>query len=221
VGERLAGAWLGMGCGGLVRINRSFSRTLLFRINKDMEKKNALAHERNEVSETISVQRDAYRQFLSSVDVRLDRGITLTLKQHRESFGLGGIKRVLKLTNQDVELVAEEFMKRLNKRLLGRSCRDFKNSLFFLPVYERGSVSGRLHLHCAVGNIPRHIDIKKFATKVVTVARGLDWIDKQIDIDFNPHRGNIINYLTKTIRDTRSDIVLWGRTPERMLSLSV
>ena len=190
-----------------------------------MEKKNTqtneLAHRRNEVSETISLQRDAYRDFLSSMAVRIDRGITLTLKQHREAFGVDGIKRVVKLTDQDVEQVAEEFMKRLNKRLLGRSCKDFKNSLFFLPVYERGSVSGRLHLHFAVGNIPRHINLKKFGDTVVKVARGLDWMDEQIDIDFNPHRGNIINYLTKTIRDTRSDIVLWNRTPERMLSLAI
>ena len=81
-------------------IKRLFSRTLLFRINKGMEKNNELARKPNEVSETISVQRDAYRHFLSSVNVRLDRGITLTLKQHREAFGVGGIKRVVKLTDR-------------------------------------------------------------------------------------------------------------------------
>lgn len=202
-------------------IKRLFYRTLLFRINKGMEKKNTIAHRRNEVSETISLQRDAYRDFLSTISVRIDRGITLTLKQHRESFGLDGIKRVVKLTDDEVEKVAEEFMKRMNKRLLGRSNTTFKNSLFFLPVYERGTISGRLHLHIAIGNLPEHISPKDFGATVVKVARSLAWVDEQIDIDWTPHKNNIINYLTKTIRDTRSDIVLWDRTPERMLSLSV
>jgi hypothetical protein len=170
---------------------------------------------------TLSKERDRYRDYILSLPVRIDRGVTLTLKQHRVSYDARGYRRVETLKISDVEQLAEAFMKRLNKRILGRSYSNFENSLFFLPVFERGSVSGRLHLHFAVGNIPNHISPKKFGACVVKAFCGLDWADKQFDIDFSPFKQSIINYLTDTIRDDSSEMLLWERTPDKMLSHAV
>jgi hypothetical protein len=171
-------------------------------------------------SRNISTQRSHYREFLNSLNVSIDYGLTVTLKQHFGVVDQNGVTVYKKLTVDIVEKIAEEIMKRLNKRLLNRDYTDRKKSLFYIPVYETSNEQKRLHLHFAIGNVPSHISLKKFAVSVTKTLRNLDCVDNEIDLDLSPERKQIVNYLTKTIRDDRTDMILWNRTPPNILSLS-
>lgn len=164
--------------------------------------------------------RDHVRAHLNSLQIEIQYCVTITLKQHREMFDINGGKYIQKLDTDEAGRVAERFMIRLNERVLKRRYLIHRESLFFLPVLETGSKSGRLHLHIAIGNVPESIhwfDMKKPIHKALD---GLDWKDSKIYIDPFPDEKAIVSYLTKTINNN-SDMILLNRTPENMLKRSI
>ena len=86
--------------------------------------------------------------------------LTLTLKQHLRVAGTArrlsqhGYKSYQKLDRFIAEKVAAQFIERLNAEVFHTAARRYGKSLFYLPVLERGDVSGRLHLHIGIGAIP-------------------------------------------------------------------
>jgi hypothetical protein len=160
--------------------------------------------------------KDHVREHLSSLPVKIQFCVTITLKQHRVAYDKSGAKYIQKLTEDEAGRVAERFMIRLNERVLKRRYKQFGESLFFVPVLEAGSKSGRLHLHIAIGNVPR--DVSWFAMKhpIHKALDGLEWIDDQVFIDCRPDEQAVGSYLTKTVKKN-SDMILWERTPEKML----
>ncbi len=160
--------------------------------------------------------KDAVRSHLSSLPIHIQFCVTITLKQHREAFDRNGIKYVEKLTSEEAGRVAERFMVRLNERVLKRRFKMFRESLFFVPVLESGSKSGRLHLHIAIGNIPKEISWFSMKFPIHKSLSGLDWVDDQVFIDPSPDEKAVGSYLTKTVKKN-SDMILWERTPEKML----
>lgn len=165
--------------------------------------------------------RQAYRDWLNELDVRCDYGITLTLKKGVIICDWKGYEIYKKIDRNIAEKVAEDFMRRLNRKALGRSHTQFGNSLFFIPVIE-SSVAGDFHLHFAIGSLPRHIDFCSFKVLFNKARQRLEWIDNQIDVDINQskttefYNSRLINYLTKTIRNDCDDNLLlhrlWGKT---------
>ena len=161
--------------------------------------------------------RDANRAFLNSLPHKIQCAVTLTFKQTRETYDRDGNKCIEKLTAEKIDKCAEQFMKRLNSRVLGSRSRHLKQSLFYIPVREKGRMSERLHLHIGIGKLPDYCNWFDLGKAIKKVIAKLEWIDEQIDFDPQPNPVNVVNYLTKTVTTT-SDTILWDRTPQNMLS---
>ena len=159
-------------------------------------------------------KREQLRKWLASIGIRYQFGVTINFKSHVRTANNRGTW-YHKLSKNDYERVAEQFMKRLNLRVLGNEAKRRGGSLFFLPVLERGVLRGEYHLHIAIAGFRDMRNWWRHTRDILHVTNGLEEIRGRVDIDFEPNH-SIANYLTKTVKENDLEMVLWNRCPEHM-----
>jgi len=132
--------------------------------------------------------------------------LTLTLKQTIvEDTPKGTVRRAI--TKQDCERITQRFQQKLNFVVFGHAAKRHGKTLKYLPVVE-GERSGKnLHLHFAIGNLPKHVKLNQFDALVCQAKKYVEHIDEQHKVDI-ADRG-WLEYITKETAAKHSDNVLW------------
>lgn len=132
--------------------------------------------------------------------------LTLTLKQTIvEETPKGTVRRAI--TKQDCERITQRFQQKLNFVVFGHAAKRHGKTLKYLPVVE-GERSGKnLHLHFAIGNLPKHVKLNQFDALVCQAKKYVEHVDEQHKVDI-ADRG-WLEYITKETATKHSDNVLW------------
>lgn len=132
--------------------------------------------------------------------------LTLTLKQTIvEETPKGTVRRAI--TKQDCERITQRFQQKLNFVVFGHAAKRHGKTLKYLPVVE-GERSGKnLHLHFAIGNLPKHVKLNQFDALVCQAKKYVEHVDEQHKVDI-ADRG-WLEYITKETAAKHSDNVLW------------
>lgn len=132
--------------------------------------------------------------------------LTLTLKQTIvEETPKGTVRRAI--TKQDCERITQRFQQKLNFVVFGHAAKRHGKTLKYLPVVE-GEHSGKnLHLHFAIGNLPKHVKLNQFDALVCQAKKYVEHVDEQHKVDI-ADRG-WLEYITKETAAKHSDNVLW------------
>lgn len=132
--------------------------------------------------------------------------LTLTLKQTIvEETPKGTVIRAI--TKQDCERITQRFQQKLNFAVFGHAAKRHGKTLKYLPVVE-GERSGKnLHLHFAIGNLPKHVKLNQFDALVCQAKKYVEHVDEQHKVDI-ADRG-WLEYITKETASKHSDNVLW------------
>jgi hypothetical protein len=152
-------------------------------------------------------QKAATRMWLCSKSKEFPLALTLTLKQTIvETNARGTIRR--KLTRIDCERIAKRFTKKLNREVFGkRGAEKYGHSLKYLPVVEGERSSKNLHLHFAIGGLPKHVRFNQFDRLVTNAKLNVEFIDAQHKVDITD--SGWIEYITKEVGSKDTDNVLW------------
>ena len=155
----------------------------------------------------LPTQKAATRTWLSGMSNEFPLALTLTLKQTVvETTVNGTYKR--KLTRIDCERIAKRFTQKLNREVFGKRMADkFGHTLKYLPIVE-GERSGKnLHLHFAIGNLPKHVKFNQFNALVSNAKLHVENIDAEHKVDIAD--SGWLEYITKEVGTKDTDNVLW------------
>jgi hypothetical protein len=149
----------------------------------------------------------ATRAWLQGKSKEYPLGLTLTLKQTIiESTPVRTICRPI--TRDDCERILRRFQQKLNRQVFGRyAAEKGDKSLRFLPVLEGEKTNKRLHLHMAIGGLPKHIPFNKFDALVCEAKKYVEHVDEQHKVDIAD--SGWIEYITKETATKNTDNVLW------------
>jgi len=161
------------------------------------------AHDAN----SLPTQKQATRTWLSSKSSEYPLALTLTLKQTiAEKTAYGTFKRCI--TRLDCERVAQRFIQKLNKEVFGNSAKRHNKSLKYLVVVEGERTYKQLHLHMAIGDLPKHIRFNKFDELVKKAKVRVEEIDVQHKVDIAD--SGWMEYITKELGTKDTENVLWN-----------
>ncbi|MBT8594366.1 hypothetical protein G6672_02600 [Polynucleobacter paneuropaeus] len=154
----------------------------------------------------IATQKTATRTWLASKAAEYPIALTLTLKQtitlHTQN---GTYKRAI--TRADCDVIAKHFINKLNVQVYGNAAKRSNKSLKYIVVVEDGFGTKNLHLHLAIGAIPKHVKFNQIDALVKEAKTRVEEIDVQ-------HKVNVANsgwfeYITKEVSKHNTDNVLW------------
>lgn len=151
--------------------------------------------------------RAATRTWVQSMHTSYSLALTLTLKQSLiVDTPKGTVRR--SITRQDCERIAHRFQQKLNRAVFGRRAAEkYGKTLRYLPILE-GEMSGKnLHLHFAVGGLPKHFKPKQFNDLVIEAKQHVKEVDHQHKVDIAD--GGWLEYITKETSTKHTDNVLW------------
>ncbi len=152
----------------------------------------------------------AMRTWLGAKSNEFPLALTLTLKQTIvEKTAIGTYRR--QITRNDCERIAKRFTQKLNREVFGKREADkYGHKLKYLPVIE-GERSGKnLHLHFAIGGLPKHIKFNQFDELVKNAKILVEHIDVEHKVDIAD--SGWIEYITKEVGTKDTDNVIWSLT---------
>lgn len=156
----------------------------------------------------LPTQKVATRIWLSGMSMDFPLALTLTLKQTIvENTVKGSYKR--RITRTDCERIAKRFTQKLNREVFGKRNADKHGyTLKYLPVVEGERSSKNLHLHFAIGGLPKHIKFNQFDALVTQAKLHVENIDSQHKVDLTD--SGWMEYITKEVGSKDTDNVLWN-----------
>jgi len=132
--------------------------------------------------------------------------LTLTLKQTIvEETPKGAVRRAI--TKQDCERITQRFQQKLNFVVFGHAAKRHGKTLKYLPVVEGVRSGKNLHLHFAIGNLPKHVKLNQFDALVCQAKKYVEHVDEQHKVDIAD--SGWLEYITKETATKHSDNVLW------------
>jgi len=133
--------------------------------------------------------------------------ITLTLKQVITEETQRGL-RFSKINKSDCEKIAKRFTQKLNREVFGkRQAEKYGKGLSYITVVEGEKSNKHLHLHFAVGGIPKHIKYNQINKLVYEAKNNVRNIDEQYKVDITD--SGWMEYITKEVSNKDTDNVLW------------
>lgn len=151
--------------------------------------------------------KQATRNWLCGMYAQYPIALTLTLKQTiTEQTPVGVRKRAL--TSHDAERLADRFKMKLNRGVFGKRRADKQGmSLKYVCVLEGVRSGKKLHLHIAIGGLPKGVKYNQLP-KIVSAAKSqVQNIDEQHDIQIAD--SGWFEYITKEITTKDTDNILW------------
>ena len=155
----------------------------------------------------LPTQKAATRTWLSGMSNEYPLALTLTLKQTIvEKTVNGTYKR--KLTRLDCEKIAKRFTQKLNREVFGKRMADkYGHTLKYLPIVEGERSCKNLHLHFAIGGLPKSFKFNQFDSLVTIAKLHVENIDAQHEV--NLADSGWFSYITKELGAKDTDNVLW------------
>ena len=151
-------------------------------------------------------QKAATRAWLHSLFADYPVALTLTLKQSFDVVtAIGCHKR--QLARDDCDRIAKRFIQKLNRQVFGHSAERHGKELKYLVVVEGDRSSKNLHLHLAIGAIPKHVKFNKIANLVEQAKAQVTEIDEQYKVDITD--SGWMEYISKELGAKDTDNVLW------------
>lgn len=151
-------------------------------------------------------QKAAARAWLHSLCADYPVALTLTLKQTVDVITpVGSHKR--QLARDDCDRIAKRFIQKLNRQAFGHSAERHGKGLKYLVVVEGERSSKNLHLHLAIGALPKHVKFNQIAKLVEQAKANVAEIDEQYKFDITD--SGWIEYISKELGAKDTDNVLW------------
>jgi hypothetical protein len=148
----------------------------------------------------------ATRTWVSSMSSEFPLALTLTLKQTIfEETLTGTVRRAI--TKQDCERITQRFQQKLNFAVFGNAAKRHGKTLKYLPVVEGERTGKNLHLHFAIGNLPKYVKFNQFDALVCQAKKYVEHVDEQHIVDIAD--SGWLEYITKETATKHSDNVLW------------
>lgn len=156
---------------------------------------------------SLPTQKQATRIWLSSKSSEYPLALTLTLKQTiSEQTAFGTNKH--SITRLDCERIAKRFIQKLNKEIYGNSAKRHNKSLKYLVIVEGERTYKQLHLHMAIGDLPKHVRFNEFEGLVKKAKVRIEEIDTQHKVDIAD--SGWMEYITKELGTKDTENVLWN-----------
>ncbi len=151
--------------------------------------------------------KQASRGFARSIIDHYPVALTLTLKQHSAVKNANGIF-YKKLNSEECRKIAKRFMQKLNRAVFGkRGAEKYGKTLRYLVVVEGQRSHKNLHLHMAIGDLPKHVALNQLQALVCEAKKRVEQIDEQHDLSLAD--SGWIDYITKEVSKHDTDNVLW------------
>lgn len=132
--------------------------------------------------------------------------VTLTLKQSIRVQTDAGT-HFKSVVREDCSNIAKRFTQKLNREVFGHAAKRHNKSLRYLIAVEGVCNSKNLHLHMAIGNIPRGIMLNKVPSMVHDAITRVHELDQQHAVDVMD--SGWFDYITKELSSHSTDNVLW------------
>jgi hypothetical protein len=151
--------------------------------------------------------KDVLGSWLSGQSTQYPYALTLTLKQTvQTNTALGSVNRSLK--REDCVRIARRFQQKLNRQVFGkRAAESYGKALRYMVVLEGERSDKRLHLHMAIGAVPRYITPKAIAARIAAAKQLIVEIDTQYKVDIAD--SGWLEYIAKEATRNDTDNVLW------------
>lgn len=151
-------------------------------------------------------QKHAVRSWLTSLRSEYQFAVTLTIKQYSELKLEYGIN-YKRLVREDCDRIAKRFIQKLNRQAFGKAAERNGKSLRYLVVVEGERTAKHLHLHLAVGGLPKTYLPNQFPIMVKNAMDLVRELDTQHDVQIMD--SGWTDYITKELGRTDTDNVLW------------
>ena len=151
-------------------------------------------------------QKQATRIWLNSLHKQYSLALTLTLKQSNLVKNANGTY-IQKLDKDEIRRVARRFTQKLNQQVFGSSAKRYGKCLKYLVVVEGERTGKNLHLHMAVGNLPRYVKWNEVDGLVRNAKLRVVELDEQHKVDIVD--SGWMEYITKELGMKDTDNVLW------------
>ena len=151
--------------------------------------------------------KDATRAMLCGCSAQYPYALTLTLKQTLSvSTAAGVASRALR--REDCIRIAHRFQQKLNRQVFGKRAAEVHGKgLRYLVVLEGERSNKRLHLHLAIGGMPRHVKPNVVPVYVSAAKQLVAEIDTQYKVDIAD--SGWLEYMSKEATWNDTDNVLW------------
>lgn len=151
--------------------------------------------------------KDVLCGWLSGQSAQYRYALTLTLKQTvRTTNSLGSLTRSLK--RDDCVRIAKRFQQKLNRQVFGKRAAEVHGKgLRYLVVLEGERSNKHLHLHLAIGGMPRHVKPNLVPAYVSAAKQLVAEIDTQYKLDIAD--SGWLEYMSKEATRNDTDNVLW------------
>ncbi len=151
-------------------------------------------------------QKNAVRSWLAGLRSEYQFAVTLTLKQYIELKLEHGVN-YKRLVREDCDRIAKRFIQKLNRQAFGKAAERHGKGLSYLVVVEGERTAKPLHLHLAVGGLPKHHLPNQFVTMVKNSVDLVWELDTQHDVQIMD--SGWTDYITKELGRRDTDNVLW------------
>lgn len=150
------------------------------------------------------------RHFARQICDQYPIALTLTVKQHVTTKNNNGVF-VSKLNSDSCRRVAERFTQKLNRTIFGkRAAEKHGKSLKYFVVVEGARSHKNLHLHIAIGDLPKHVSFNQVNALVCEAKGQIRELDVQHHLSIAD--SGWIDYITKEVGKHDTDNVLWDLT---------
>ena len=151
--------------------------------------------------------KDATRAMLCSRSAQYPYALTLTLKQTLAISTAAGVTgRALR--REDCIRIAKRFQQKLNRQVFGKRAAEVHGKgLRYLVVLEGERSNKHLHLHLAIGGMPRHVKPNLVPACVSAAKQLVAEIDTQYKLDIAD--SGWLEYMSKEATRNDTDNVLW------------
>jgi hypothetical protein len=154
----------------------------------------------------LPTQKVATRDWLRGLHQDYPVALTLTLKQVIEIKSDKGTY-YKKIDKEECRQLAKRFTHKLNQQIYGSSAKRYGKGLKYLIVIEGERSCKNLHLHMAIGEIPKHIKWSEIKGLVDNAKTKVVGIDKESEVSIAD--SGWMDYLTKELGRADTDNVLW------------
>ena len=155
----------------------------------------------------LPTQKAAARAWLTSLSSAYPIALTLTLKQTvAVNTTVGSYKR--RLVRDDCDRIAKRFTQKLNREVFGNAADRYGKALKYLIVVEGERSCKNLHLHIAIGALPKHVRFNQIEALVVNAKAHVEEIDEQYKIALTD--SGWLEYICKELGAKDTDNVLWA-----------
>ncbi len=151
--------------------------------------------------------KDATRAMLCSRSAQYPYALTLTLKQNLAVSTAAGVTgRALR--REDCIRIAKRFQQKLNRQVFGKRAAEVHGKgLRYLVVLEGERSNKHLHLHLAIGGMPRHVKPNLVPACVSAAKQLVAELDTQYKLDIAD--SGWLEYMSKEATRNDTDNVLW------------